>query len=91
MESTVKPSRSRNDHLVALGNQLRQIRTDRGFSQEEFAAEVGLARSYYGEVERGERNVAAVNLIRIAIAMNVEVGELFPPLSLLTRNASTGI
>jgi len=30
-------------------------------------------------VERGERNVAALNLIRIARALGVEVGDLFPP------------
>lgn len=43
-----------------------------------FANDAGLARSYYGGVERGERNVSAINLIRIAKALDVEVGELFP-------------
>lgn len=70
--------------LVLLGKQLRKLREARGFSQEAFAWEVGLARSYYGGVERGDRNVAALNLIRIAKALNVEVGELFPPLKDLT-------
>ena len=50
----------------------------RGISQEDFAAEAGLGRSYYGGVERGERNVSALNLMRIADALSVEVGELFP-------------
>lgn len=40
--------------------------------------EAGLGRSYYGGVERGERNIAALNLMRIAVALEVEVGELFP-------------
>ena len=65
--------------MVALGQQIRKVRKERGFSQEDFAAEAGLDRSYYGGVERGERNVAALNLMRIAVTLEVEVGELFPP------------
>ena len=36
-----------------------------------------------GSVERGERNIAALNLIRIAKILKVEVGELFPSLRTL--------
>jgi transcriptional regulator with XRE-family HTH domain len=64
--------------LIALGQQIRRVRRERGFSQEGFANAVGLDRSYYGAVERGERNIAALNLMRIAAALEVEVGELFP-------------
>lgn len=64
--------------LVALGKQIRKVRQERGFSQEDFAMSAELGRSYYGGVERGERNIAALNLMRIATALNVEVGELFP-------------
>lgn len=70
--------------LALLGKQLRKLRKARGFSQEAFAWEVGLARSYYGGVERGDRNIAALNLIRIAKTLEVEVGDLFPPLKDLT-------
>lgn len=70
--------RERHAALVALGRQIRKVRQDRGISQEEFANAAGLGRSYYGGVERGERNVAALNLMRIAAALEVEVGELFP-------------
>jgi transcriptional regulator with XRE-family HTH domain len=68
----------RHAALVALGRQIRKVRRERGFSQEEFANAAGLGRSYYGGVERGERNLAALNLMRIAAALEVEVGELFP-------------
>ncbi|CZG54954.1 anaerobic benzoate catabolism transcriptional regulator [Legionella pneumophila] len=61
-----------------LGNQIRDLRKAKGFSQENFAAEVGLDRTYMGSVERGERNIAALNLIRIAKSLKIEVGELFP-------------
>lgn len=63
--------------LVALGRRIREQRLRRGFSQEGFANEVGLDRSYYGGVERGERNIAALNLIRIAEILNVSVGAFF--------------
>jgi transcriptional regulator with XRE-family HTH domain len=64
--------------LVALGEQIRKIRQAKGVSQEDFAALAGLSRAYYGSVERGERNVAALNLMRIAATLQVEVGQLFP-------------
>jgi transcriptional regulator with XRE-family HTH domain len=69
---------NRQAALVALGQQIRKVRQARGVSQEEFANAAGLGRSYYGGVERGERNVAALNLMRIAATLEVEVGELFP-------------
>lgn len=71
-------SEERSAALIALGRQIRKVRLERGISQEDFAAKAGLARSYYGGIERGENNVAALNLMRIALALNVEVGALFP-------------
>ncbi|CAM3023444.1 TPA: helix-turn-helix transcriptional regulator [Legionella pneumophila] len=64
--------------LLKLGNKIREVRKEHGFSQEAIASEAGIDRSYMGGIERGERNIAAVNLIKIARALNVEVGELFP-------------
>lgn len=64
--------------LVKLGSRIRELRIKKGFSQEDFAAEVGLDRTYMGGVERGERNLAALNLIRIAKSLKIEIGELFP-------------
>ena len=71
---------SKEPLLVALGAKIRTVRQAKGFSQEGFAAEAGLGRSYYGGIERGERNVAALNLMQIAQVLGVEVGELFPSL-----------
>lgn len=63
--------------LVALGKRVRTLRTNRGWSQEEFAERCGLDRTYIGGVERGERNVGALNLVQIAAALGVSVGALF--------------
>lgn len=68
----------KNRRLTLLGQQIRHLREAKGNSQEQFAALAGLDRAYYGGIERGERNVAALNLIKIALALEVEVGALFP-------------
>lgn len=63
-------------YLVTLGKNVRQIRLDRGFSQEALADLCGLHRTYLGGIERGERNVSLLNIVRIARALDVEITEL---------------
>ena len=75
--------RKKHPALIKLGEKIRELRKSKGFSQEAFADEVGVDRTYLGGIERGERNIATLNLIRIATALNMEVGELFPPLKSL--------
>ncbi|MHB1949141.1 MAG: helix-turn-helix transcriptional regulator [Gammaproteobacteria bacterium] len=65
---------------------MRELRKAKGFSQESFAYEVGLDRTYMGSVERSERNIATINLIRIAKTLKVEVGEIFPSIRVLISN-----
>jgi transcriptional regulator with XRE-family HTH domain len=48
-----------------------------GVSQEEFADLCGLDRTYVGGIERGERNVAVVNLEKLAKAFKISLSELF--------------
>jgi transcriptional regulator with XRE-family HTH domain len=75
--------RKKNPILVKLGKQIRELRKSKGFSQEDFADEAGLDRTYVGGIERGERNIATLNLVRIALALGVDVGVLFPSLHTL--------
>lgn len=75
----------KNRKLALLGQQIRRLREEKGLSQEEFAGLADIDRAYYGGIERGERNVAALNIIKIADALKVEVGKLFPTLSSLRR------
>ena len=75
----------KNRKLALLGQQIRRLREAKELSQEEFAGLAGVDRAYFGGIERGERNVAAINIMKIADALGVEVGELFPPLSALGR------
>lgn len=71
--------------LVLFGKHIRALRKEAGFSQENFATEVGLDRSYMGGIERGERNISTLTTMQIAIALGVEVGELFPPVKSLKK------
>jgi len=49
-----------------LGAAIRASRIEKGFTQESFAAQVDLDRSYYGAVERGEHNITIDTLAIIA-------------------------
>jgi transcriptional regulator with XRE-family HTH domain len=79
----------KNDELLAVGRKIRSLREALNLSQETMAQGAGLDRAYYGGIERGERNVSTLNLIEIARALNVEVGDLFPKIAEL-RKASHG-
>lgn len=62
--------------LRKFGKRVRKLRLERGLSQEEFALEANLARSYMGDIERGQRNVSLINMARIAGALQVSLSEL---------------
>jgi len=64
------------DILVRFGHRVRDLRKKRGFSQEAFAAECGMDRTYMGGIERGERNVALRNIERIAKTLDMTVAQL---------------
>lgn len=63
---------------MAVGERVRALRTKKGLSQEELGFESGLHRNYVGGIERGERNVAVVNLARLAKALGVRPRDLLP-------------
>jgi transcriptional regulator with XRE-family HTH domain len=60
-----------------LGEIIRVKRKELGYSQEAFASLCGVHRTYMGAVERGERNLSLMNIIRIANALEVQPSELF--------------
>ena len=62
--------------LRRFGASVRDHRRRAGLSQEKLAALAGLDRTYVGGIERGERNVAVINIVRIAQALSVPPSEL---------------
>ena len=63
--------------IVTLGRRIRELRLRTGLSQEKFAAQAGLDRTYDAGIERGERNPSVKQLVKIAEALSVSVRELF--------------
>ena len=60
-----------------FGEMVRRLRKGQGLSQESLALACGLDRTYIGGIERGERNVSLVNIIKIAKALGVSPKEFF--------------
>lgn len=65
------------DALRRFGEQVRKLRKRRGLSQEDLALEAELDRTYVGGVERGERNISLINILKIAKAVGVRPARLF--------------
>ena len=68
------PARSRTH--AAFGQAIRELREERGISQEAFALKSGIDRSHYGGMERGERNPSLTSIIKIANALGVQPSEI---------------
>lgn len=70
----------------AFGARVRRAREALGISQEELADAAGLHRTYVGSLERGERNVSLINILKLARALDVTPGQLLDHISCSTEN-----
>ncbi len=64
------------NHKLALGVTIRRHRQRLGLSQEGLAKRAGLHRTYIGSIERGERNITLVNIIRLAQGLEMDIVKL---------------
>lgn len=62
--------------LKQLGARIRKLRGEKGLSQEKFADEAGIERSYMGAIERGERNPTYYKVYKIAKALRISLSHL---------------
>lgn len=67
---------TRPDPKKLFGQHLAVLRKERGWSQEKLALESGIARSYLGGVERGQRNIALVNICKLAQTLKLKPSAL---------------
>ena len=56
---------------------MRKYRHAAGLSQMKLADHAGIHFTYLSDAERGERNVAIVNIVRIVCALDVPLREFF--------------
>lgn len=65
------------DALAMFGDAIRALRLEKRISQEALAYLAEIDRSHMGKIERGERNVTFLNIVKIARALGCKPSELF--------------
>ncbi|WP_432477203.1 helix-turn-helix transcriptional regulator [Nocardioides sp. GXQ0305] len=64
-------------HRRAFGDQVRRLRSEAGWTQEQLAERAGVHRSYLAAVEVGGRNPTLDVIVKLANALHVPVRDLF--------------
>ncbi|WP_293924777.1 helix-turn-helix domain-containing protein [Sphingobacterium sp. UBA6320] len=62
--------------LIKFGNRVREIRIQKGLSQEHLAYLANVHRTYIGMIERAEKNITLINIEKIANALGVSINEI---------------
>jgi len=60
-----------------LGEKIKKLRLEAGLSQEKFALQIEMDRTYFATVESGKRNISLINLEKIARGLNISLSKLF--------------
>lgn len=63
--------------LKRLGEQLRNLRKENGFTQEELAEKVGVHPTYIGKIEAGKSNLSTIMLFKLSRALNSKLSAIF--------------
>ena len=61
---------------IVFGQRLRAVRKERGWTLRFLAGKAGVHWTYLGQVERGERNVSLLTILRLAKALGIDAGVL---------------
>ncbi|WP_050636644.1 helix-turn-helix domain-containing protein [Candidatus Stoquefichus sp. SB1] len=65
------------DIKIAFGKRVKELRLQKGISQEKLANIAGVDRTYMTQVENGKRNISIENVRKICIALNVSISDFF--------------
>ncbi|TGD57873.1 helix-turn-helix domain-containing protein [Flavobacterium humi] len=68
--------KNKSEILIKFGDRVREIRTQKGLSQEQLASLADVHRTYIGMIERAEKNITLININKIASALGVDLKEL---------------
>ncbi|MBC7628099.1 helix-turn-helix domain-containing protein [Ferruginibacter sp.] len=67
------------DIKIAIGERIAELRKAKNLSQQQFAYEAEIERSYLSHLEKGRKNISVDMLMKITTALNVSVKEFFKP------------
>ena len=74
----VRVEQGSSDRLLrALGQRVRELRTEQGYSQEGFADKCGVHRTFMGAIERGESRLSFSNIAKVAATLGISLSVLF--------------
>ena len=65
-----------DERMIAFGKRVREVRRNKGISQERLAEMAGIDRSYMGNIERGEKNVTLKKVYEICEALEIDIKNL---------------
>jgi transcriptional regulator with XRE-family HTH domain len=62
---------------LKFGNRIKELRKEKGLSQEKLANLAEIDRTYLPTIEKGERNVSIEIIEKLAIALEIKIKDLF--------------
>jgi transcriptional regulator with XRE-family HTH domain len=65
------------DVLIKFGKRIKQLREERGISQEKLGELAKVHRTYVGMIERGEKNITLTNIEKFSKALRISIRDLF--------------
>ena len=68
--------RQKSTISIQFGEKIREIRIQKGLSQEQLAHIADVHRTYIGTIERAEKNITLPNIEKIAQALGITIPEL---------------
>lgn len=66
----------KSEILIKFGERVRELRIEKGLSQEQLAHQANVHRTYIGMIERAEKNITLINIQKIANSLDVSINEL---------------
>jgi len=65
-----------DERMIAFGKRIREVRRNKGISQEKLAELAGIDRSYMGNIERGEKNITLKKAYEICDALDLDIKDI---------------
>lgn len=69
--------KERSKILIKFGERVRELRIEKGLSQEQLAHLANVHRTYIGMIERAEKNITLINIEKIASALETTLKQFF--------------